>query len=108
MQAVRSSIGSANPMAETAIEAMPGPLPKPPGRPPAEPIVIRTPPRPPEDTEMDRSDEEEEDERGEIKRLPGWVPDMPPPSRPEDRAARPVGRRLLVGWDVMPSRRVQK
>ena len=39
----------------------PGPLPKPPGRPPAEPIVIRTPPRRPrDDLEIDGSDDEEE------------------------------------------------
>ena len=36
----------------------PGPLPKPPGRPPAEPIIIRTPPRPREDLEIDGSDDE--------------------------------------------------
>ena len=65
----------------------PGPLPKPPGRPPAEPIIIRTPPRPREDLEIDGSDD---DENGsEIRRPPGWVPDLPPPPRPEERAARP-------------------
>ena len=55
MQAMRSSIVSDEP----AIEAMPGPLPKPPRRPPAEPIIIRTPPRPREDLEIDGSDDDE-------------------------------------------------
>jgi hypothetical protein len=65
----------------------PGPLPKPPGRPPAEPIIIRTPPRPREDLEIDGSDDDENGK--EIRRPPGWVPDLPPPPRPEERAARP-------------------
>jgi hypothetical protein len=61
-------------------------MPKPPGRPPAEPIVIRTPPRPRDDLEIERPDGEENDE--EIRRPPRWVPDMPPPSPPEERAFR--------------------
>ena len=85
MQAMGSIIGSDEP----AIEAMPGPLPGPPGRPPAEPIVIRTPPRPRDDLEIERSDDEDEADGGEIRRPPGWVPDLPPPARPEERAARP-------------------
>ena len=76
------------PANEPAVQAMPGPLPRPPGRPPAEPIVIRTPPRRPrDDLEIDGSDDEEDG--GEIRRPPGWVPDLPPPPRPEERAARP-------------------
>ena len=56
MQAIRSVVVSD----EQAVEAMPGPLPRPPGRPPAEPIVIRTPPRRPrDDLEIERSDDEE-------------------------------------------------
>jgi hypothetical protein len=73
---------------EPAVEAMPGPLPRPPGRPPAEPIVIRTPPRRPrDDLEIDGSDDEEDG--GEIRRPPAWVPDLPPPAPPEQRASRP-------------------
>jgi hypothetical protein len=74
-----------------AVWAMPGPLPGPPGRPPAEPIVIRRPPqRPPKDLEIDGPDDEEEG--GGIRPPPGWVPDLPPPTPPEERAlpSRPV------------------
>ena len=81
----RSAIGSDEPAAEAA----PGPLPKPPSRPPAEPIVIRTPPRPRAGPEIDGSNDEDEEDGGEIRRPPGWVPDLPPPPRPEERAARP-------------------
>ena len=63
-----------------AVEAMPG-------RPPAEPIVIRTPARPRDDLEIHGSVDEEDG--GEIRRPPGWVPDLPPPAPPEERAARP-------------------
>ena len=81
----RSAIGSDEPAAEAA----PGPLPKPPGRPPAEPIVIRTPPRPRDGPEIEESDEEDEEGGGEIRRPPpGQIPDLPPPPRPEERAAR--------------------
>ena len=84
MQAMRSVVVSD----EQAVEAAPGPLPKPPGRPPAEPIVIRTPPRRPrDDLEIDGSVDKEDG--GEIRRPPDWVPDLPPPPRPEERAARP-------------------
>ena len=84
MQAMRSSIVSDEP----AIEAMPGPLPRPPGRPPGEPIVIRTPPGPHDNLEIERSDDKDEADRGELRRPPGWIPDLPPPPRPEERAAR--------------------
>ena len=66
----------------------PGPLRRPPGRPPAEPIIIRTPPRPSEDLEIDGSDNMDDDKKGEIRRLPPWVPDQPPPAPPEERATR--------------------
>ena len=66
----------------------PGPLPKPPGRPPAEPIIIRTPPRPREDLEIERPDDMDDDRSGEIIRPPPWVPDQPPPAPPEERAIR--------------------
>jgi hypothetical protein len=73
---------------EPAVQAMPGSLPKPPGRPPAEPIAIRTPPpRPRDDLEIDGSVDEEDG--GEIRRPPDWVPDPPPPPRPGERAAWP-------------------
>ena len=71
----------------STVQAMPGPLPRLPGRPPAEPIVIRTPPRRPrDDLEIERSDDEEDG--GEIRRPPDSVPDLPPPPRLEERAAR--------------------
>ena len=61
-----------------AVEAAPGPLPKPPARPPAEPIIIRTPPRRPrEDLEIERPDDMDEDKSGEIRR--------PPPRRRRSR-----------------------
>jgi len=81
MHATRVTIVPNEPAAVEA--APPGPLPKPPGRPPAEPIVIRTPPRPRDDLEIDGSDDEDKEEGGEIRRPPGWVPDLPPPSPPE-------------------------
>jgi hypothetical protein len=86
MQAMtRRAIGSGEPAAGAA----PGPLPKPPGRPPAEPIVIRTPPRPRDGPEIDGSHEVDEEGGGEIRRPPpGQIPDLPPPPRPEERAAR--------------------
>ena len=72
----------------STVQAMPGPLPRTPGRPPAEPIVIRAPPRRPrDDLEIDGSDDEED--RGEIRRPPDWVPELPPSAPPEERAAWP-------------------
>jgi hypothetical protein len=65
---------------------MPDRLPRPPGRPPEEPIIIRNPPRPPEVPEIDRSLDEEDDL--EIEKLPEIVPEMPPPQPPEDRPHR--------------------
>jgi hypothetical protein len=70
MQATRSVVVSD----ERAVEAAPGPLPKPPGRPPAEPIIIRTPPRQREDLEIERPDDMDEDKSSEIRRPPPWVP----------------------------------
>ena len=75
---------------ERAVEAAPGPLPKPPGRPPAEPIIIRTPPRQREDLEIERPDDMDEDKSSEIRRPPPWVPDQPPPAPPEERAIRVI------------------
>jgi hypothetical protein len=94
MRATRIAIGSDEPAAKAA----PGPLPKPPGRPPAEPIVIRTPPRPRDGPEIDGSHEEDEEGGGEIRRPPpGQIPDLPPPPRPEERAARGEGRPCRQG-----------
>ena len=84
MQAMRSVVVSD----AQAVEAAPGPLPKPPARPPVEPIIIRTPPRPREGLEIERPDDMDEDKSGEIRRPPPWVPDQPPPSPPEERAIR--------------------
>ena len=84
MQAMGSIIESDEP----AIETMPGPLPRPPGRPPAEPIVIRTPPRPRDDLEIHGPIGEDEEDGGELRRQPAWLPDLPPPLPPEERAAR--------------------
>ena len=68
---------------EPAVHAMPGPLPRPPGRPPAEPIIIRTPPRRPRD-DLDIVESDDDEDGGEIRR-PRWVPDPPPPAPPEQR-----------------------
>ncbi len=65
-------------------KAMPDPIPRPPGRAPGEPIIIRKPPRPPEVPEIDGSLDDEDDP--EIRTPPGIVPEMPPPPRPEERA----------------------
>jgi hypothetical protein len=75
-------------------EAMPDPVPKPPGRPPGEPIIIKTPPRPPEAPEIDGSLDEEDDP--EIKRPPEIVPERPPPPAPWERADRPSNRASAV------------
>jgi hypothetical protein len=66
---------------EPAVRAMPGPLPRPP---PAEPIVIRTPPRRPRD-DLDIVESDDDEDGGEIRRSPRWVPDPPPPAPPEQR-----------------------
>lgn len=66
-------------------EMMPGPLPRLPGKPPREPIIIRRPPRPADMPEIDGSVDEEESD-GEVRRPPEIPPEMPPPPRPEERA----------------------
>jgi hypothetical protein len=60
----------------TVEETMPDPVPKAPGRPPAEPIIIKNPSRPPEKPEIDRSPDQEEEP--EIKVPPEIIPEMPP------------------------------
>ena len=73
---------------ERAIGAVPEGLPKPPAHPPAEPIIIKVPPRPREEPEVDRPDEGEGDDG--IGRAP-WMPDMPPPLPPEERPCQALG-----------------
>jgi hypothetical protein len=68
------------------IEALPDPLPKPPGGPPGEPIIIRHPPQPLEEPEIDGSLDEEDEP--EIDQPPGIVPEKPPPPAPWERADR--------------------
>jgi hypothetical protein len=69
-----------------AVETMPDRVPKPPGRPPGEPIIIKNPPRPPEAPEIDGSLDEDDPE---IEKLPEIIPERPPPPAPWERA---VGR----------------
>src|SRR5687768_5475782 len=61
MRAVATLVGSPGSVAHAASEATPGPLPRPPGRPPPEPIVIKVPPGPREHPEIDRSNDEDEE-----------------------------------------------
>ena len=75
-------------LVEGAIRAMPDRLPKPPARPPAEPIIIKVPPRPHEEPEVDRPDDGENDDG--IRRVP-WMPDMPQPLPPEERLRQAPG-----------------
>ena len=97
MRSVRSLVAEGEPMlmveapmglpasvVEGAIGAVPGGLPKPPAHPPAEPIIIKVPPRPSEEPEVDRPDDGEDDDG--IRR-PAWMPDMPLPLplAPEER-----------------------
>ena len=69
----------------TLEETMPDPVPKAPGRPPAEPIIIKNPSRPPEKPEIDRSPDQEEEP--EIKVPPEIIPEMPPLPGPGEQAA---------------------
>ena len=82
MLMVEAPMGLPASVVEGAIGAVPGGLPKPPAHPPAEPIIIKVPPRPHEEPEVDRPDEGEDDDG--IRRAP-WMPDMPPPLPPEER-----------------------
>jgi hypothetical protein len=78
----RSSVRTMHDIIE---ETMPDPVPKPPGRAPAEPIIIRDPTRPAEKPEIDRSPDQEEEP--EIKMPPEIIPEMPPPPGPGEQAA---------------------
>jgi hypothetical protein len=86
MQTIAKSMGVA---AQTGhgslIKTMPDPVPKPPGRPPGELIIIKDPFRPLEAPELDGSLEEEEEENPKIKRPP-ITPEMPPPPEPWEYA----------------------
>jgi hypothetical protein len=73
-------------------EMMPDSVPKPPRRPPGEPIIIRDPSRPPQAPEIDGSLDEDEEEVPEIKRPPEIIPEMPPPPRPGNRRNRCLAR----------------
>jgi hypothetical protein len=73
----------------TPMETLPDPVPKPPGRAPGEPIIIRRPPGPPrmEIPEIDGTPDEGDDP--EIEKPPEIIPEKLPPSLPWDRAHRP-------------------
>jgi hypothetical protein len=75
-------------------QSLPDPVPKPPGRPPGELIIIKDPPRPPEVPEIDGSLDEEDDP--EIKKPPEITPEMHGLLHPGNgRIALPTGLRLL-------------
>ena len=88
MLMVEAPMGLPASVVEGAIGAVPGGLPKPPAHPPAEPIIIKVPPRPHEAPEVDRPDDGEDDDG--IRRAP-WMPDMPPPLPPEERPCQALG-----------------
>jgi hypothetical protein len=88
MLMVEAPMGLPASVIEEAIGAVPGGLPKPPAHPPAEPIIIKVPPRPHEEPEVDRPDEGEDDDG--LRRAP-WMPDMPPPLPPEERPRQTPG-----------------
>jgi hypothetical protein len=73
---------------------MPDPLPKPPGRAPGEPIIIKNPPPPPEIPAIDGSLDEEDDP--EIKKPPEIVPENPTPPAPWDRPDPGWQQKLLA------------
>jgi hypothetical protein len=85
----------------TVEETMPDPVPKSPGRPPAEPIIIKNPSRPTERPEIDRSPEEEP----EIKVPPEIIPEMPPLPGPGEQAAYHCGDRALRAEEHLARRR---
>lgn len=87
MHAIAKATGPAGWRVGVPKESLPDRLPKPPGRPPGEPIIIKRPPRAPEVPEIDGSLDEEDDP--EIKKPPGIVPEKPPPPAPWERAGRP-------------------
>ena len=88
MLMVETPMGSPAPVVARAIGAVPEGLSKPPARPPAEPIIIKVPPRPREAPEVDRPDDGENDDG--IRRAL-WMPDIPPPPPPEERLRQAPG-----------------
>jgi hypothetical protein len=84
MQAMTTSQSSVAGPSSVRIQALPDPLPKPPGRAPGEPIIIRKPPRPPELPEIDGSLDEEDEP--EIDKPPEIIREKPPPPAPWERA----------------------
>ena len=93
MQAIAISRWSAARASGTPMETLPDPMPKPPGRAPGEPIIIKRPPRPAETPEIDGPIDDEDDP--EIKKPPEIIPEKPPPPAPWDRA-KGVPRGLQV------------
>jgi hypothetical protein len=73
----------------TSMEALPDPVPRPPGRAPGEPIIIRRPPGPAEVPEIDETPGDEDEDDPEIERPPDIVPEKRPPPAPWERADRP-------------------
>jgi hypothetical protein len=87
MPAMEKSVKSIDRMVHGLIdEMMPDSVPKPPRRPPGEPIIIRDPSGPAEALEIDGFLDEDEEEVPEIKRSPEIIPEMPPPPRPGEQA----------------------
>jgi hypothetical protein len=86
MQATTTSQSSAARPGRARIRTLPDPLPKPPGRAPGEPIIIKNPPRVPETPEIDGSLDEEDEP--EIDKPPEIIPEKPPPPAPWERADR--------------------
>ena len=72
---------------DTVAETAPGRLPRPPKRPPAEPIIIPVPPRPIDDLEIENPSDADDEPDAEIKRPPVSIPELPPPIPTEERAA---------------------
>jgi hypothetical protein len=84
MRTIAKSMGVAAQTGHGSLkESMPDPAPKAPGRPPAEPIIIKNPSRPPEKPEIDRSPDQEEEP--EIEMPPEIIPEMPPLPGPGNR-----------------------
>jgi hypothetical protein len=79
------------------LKTVPDPIPRPPGRAPGEPIIIKDPFRAPDEPDLDRPLDEEDEP--EIEKLPGIVPEQPPPPAPWERANHAGGRACAGGDD---------
>ena len=90
MRTMTIATASAVPTVGIVQKSLPDPVPKPPGRAPGEPIIIKDPSRPPDVPEMDGS--LDEGDEPEIKKPPPIVPEKPPPPAPWERAGRPAER----------------